>query len=339
MLVDLHPPAADMAALVLAGMARQPRQLPAWLLYDAEGSRLFEAICEQPEYSLTRHETALLEQRADDLAGALGAGVVVEFGAGNARKVGPLLRALRPAAYVALDISADQLATACQSLEGDHPDIPILGICCDYSRMAELPQHPLLEGQRRLGFYPGSSLGNFEPEAAAALLRQFQQLLGPDSRLLIGIDQPKPVERLAAAYNDRAGVSAAFARNLLNRLNRDLDGDFDPAAFRYQARWEAAASRIAMELVSERRQTVRLAGQAWTFAAGEPLVTEYSYKYAPAMFAALAASAGWRAMQRWSDADDDLSLHLLVQADSEAQPAEAASDGQGRTAPGDAPGP
>jgi dimethylhistidine N-methyltransferase len=339
MLIDLHPPAADMAALVIAGMARQPRQLPAWLLYDAEGSRLFEAICEQPEYSLTRNETALLEQRADDLASALGAGVVVEFGAGNARKVGPLLRALQPAAYVALDISADQLAPACLALEKDHPGLPILGICCDYSCMAELPGHPLLMGRRRLGFYPGSSLGNFEPEAAGSLLRQFQQLLGPDSRLLIGIDQPKTVERLEAAYNDRAGVSAAFARNLLNRLNRDLQGDFDPAAFRYQARWEADASRIAMELVSERRQTVQLAGQAWTFTAGEPLVTEYSYKYAPAVFEALAASAGWRAVQRWSDAADDLSLHLLVQADSEAQPAEAASDGQGRTAPGDAPGP
>lgn len=328
-----------MAELVITGMQRQPRQLPAWLLYDAEGSRLFEAICLQPEYSLTRTETALLEQRATELAAALGAGVLVEFGAGNASKVGPLLRALQPAAYVALDISAAQLEPACRTLQHRHPDTPVLGICCDYSSMAELPRHPLLAGQRRLGFYPGSSLGNFEPQAARHLLQQFRQLLGPDSRLLIGIDQPKAVERLEAAYNDRAGVSAAFAVNLLHRLNRDLAGDFDPTAFHYRARWQPDTSRIAMELVSERRQTVRLAGRDWTFAAGEILVTEYSYKYTPAMFTALAAAAGWRAVRRWSDAADDLSLHLLVQADSEAQPAGVASDGQGRTTPGDAPGP
>lgn len=337
MLIDLHPAPADMAELVVAGMRRQPRQLPAWLLYDAEGSRLFEAICEQPEYSLTRTETALLQQRADDLAATLGAGVLVEFGAGSASKVGPLLRALQPAAYVALDISAAQLERACLNLQQQHPTIPILGICCDYSSMATLPSHPLLAGQRRLGFYPGSSLGNFDPKDAVTLLRQFRQLLGPDSRLLIGIDQPKAVQRLEAAYNDRAGVSAAFARNLLQRLNRDLAADFDPATFHYRARWQPQASRIAMELVSDRQQVVQLAGQPWDFAAGEALITEYSYKYSPAMFAELAAAAGWRTLRRWSDSADDLSLHLLVQADSEPQPAGTASDGQGRTTPGDAP--
>ncbi len=306
-----------MARLVIEGMGRQPKQLPAWLLYDAEGSRLFEAICEQPEYGLTRTETALLEARAAELAAALGPGVVVEFGAGSARKVSPLLSALEPAAYVALDISADHLAPACRALQNRHPDLPVLGICCDYSLLEQLPDHPALEGHGRLGFYPGSSIGNFDPAGARALLRQFHRLLGPGSRLLIGIDQPKAVQRLEAAYNDAAGWSEAFARNLLTRLNRDLDGDFQAADFAYRAWWDAEQGRIAMALVSRRALEVRLAGRCWPFAAGEPLITEYSYKYAPEDFLALAATAGWRGAGRWSDPAGDFALHLLVQADSE----------------------
>ena len=315
-LIDLHPAMADMRRLVLEGMERSPRQLPAWLLYDAEGSRLFERICEQPEYSLTRTETALLTQRAGEIAAALGPGVLVEFGAGNARKVGPLLAAMAAPAYVALDISAEHLAEACRALGQRHPAVPVLGICCDYSAMEALPEHPLL-ARRRLGFYPGSSLGNFTPAEAAALLSRFRQLLGPGSRLLIGIDQPKAVERLEAAYNDRAGWSAAFAFNLLSRLNRELDGDLNPEGFRYRAWWDPQASRIAMALESLQAQGVRLAGRRWQFEQNEPLITEYSVKYTPERFAALAAAAGWRISQRWSDPAGDLSLHLLVQADSD----------------------
>jgi len=315
-LIDLHPAPANMARLVREGMAQRPRQLPAWLLYDAEGSRLFEAICEQPEYSLTRTETALLEERAPELAAALGPGVLVEFGAGNARKVGPLLEALRPPAYVALDISAAHLQQSCTALQARHPAVPVLGICCDYSQLQQLPEHPLLQGQRRLGFYPGSSIGNFSPEEAQALLQQMGQLLGPGARLLIGIDQPKPVARLEAAYNDAAGVSAAFARNLLVRLNRDLAGSFNPNAFAYTARWQPEHSRIAMALVSRQAQTVQLAGESWSFSAGEPLITEYSVKYDPEAFTALAERAGWRGAGRWSDPAGDLSLHLLVSAAS-----------------------
>ena len=324
-LIDLHPAAADLERLVLAGMAKQPRQLPAWLLYDAEGSRLFEAIGEQPEYGLTRNETALLRERAGELAGALAKDlgpepVLVEFGAGNLRKVGPLLEALRPAAYVALDISADHLAPACRTLQARHPSVPVLGICCDYAAIEQLPPHPLLEDRPRLGFFPGSSLGNFDPPQARTLLAHFAQLLGPGSRLLIGIDQPRAVARLEAAYDDAAGVSAAFAFNLLHRLNRELAGNFNPEAFTYQARWEPAGSRIAMALVSRDAQTVELAGHSWTFAAGEPLITEYSVKYTPEAFLELAAAAGWRPLGRWSDGGDDLSLHLLAQADSTAKP-------------------
>lgn len=328
--IDLHPAPADMERLVIEGLSREPKQLPAWFLYDDEGSRLFELICEQPEYSLTRTETALLEREAPAIAAALGQGVLVEFGAGSARKVDPLLEAMarqaapaaNPApsppgqpAYVALDISASHLQEACDRLQRRHPQVPMLGICCDYSQLEALPSHPLLNGQAHLGFFPGSSLGNFEPAAAQELLAQFRRLLGPGGKLLIGIDQPKSSERLEAAYNDRAGVSAAFARNLLTRLNRDLAGDFNPQAFRYRARWQAAESRIEMALVSEGPQRVRLAGQTWSFARGEPLVTETSAKYTAEAFLALAAPAGWCGAARWSDPDHDLSLHLLVQAD------------------------
>ncbi len=312
--MDLHPAPADMERLVIEGLSRRPRQLPAWFLYDAEGSRLFDAICEQPEYSLTRTETALLRQEAQAMAAALGPGVLIEFGAGSARKVSPLLEALAPPAYVALDISADHLERACRALQHRHPAVPVLGICCDYSQLEELPPHPLLRDQRRLGFYPGSSLGNFEPAEAIALLRQFVRLLGADGRLLIGIDQPRTAARLEAAYDDRAGLSSAFAHNLLVRLNRDLAGSFAPGCFRYEARWEPERSRIAMALRSRIDQEVTLAGRRWRFAAGEALITEYSYKYGPAALEALAAAAGWRARCRWSDPAGEFSLHLLEPA-------------------------
>ena len=314
-LLDLHPAPADMRALVIEGLSRSPKQLPAWFLYDAEGSRLFELICQQPEYTLTATETALLEHQAPAIAKALGRGTLVEFGAGSARKVAPLLRALSDQAYVALDISAEHLAEACTRLQQQFPGANILGICCDYSQLQQLPPHPLLSGSAHLGFFPGSSLGNFEPAAAIALLAQFRRLLGPGGRLLIGIDQPKPVPQLEAAYNDRAGISAAFALNLLQRLNRDLQGTFDPAGFRYQARWVPEASHIEMALVSRRAQEVSVAGRRWSFATGEPLITETSAKYSPEAFLELAAAAGWRPQARWSDAADDLSLHLLIQAD------------------------
>ena len=319
-LLDLHPAPADVRRLVIEGLSRSPKQLPAWFLYDAEGSRLFDLICQQPEYSLTATETALLEAQAPAIATALGPGTLLEFGAGSARKVSPLLEAIeaagQPPAYVALDISAEHLQQACGRLQMRHPTAAIAGICCDYSRLQALPEHPLLSGSTHLGFFPGSSLGNFEPAAAQELLRQFRRLLGPGGTLLIGIDQPKEVGRLEAAYDDAAGVSAAFALNLLVRLNRELAGDFDPAAFRYRARWIPQASHIEMALVSQCTQTVQAAGRRWSFAAGEPLITETSAKYDPEAFLTLAAAAGWRGAQRWSDPAGDLSLHLLVQADS-----------------------
>lgn len=313
-LLDLHPAQADLQKLVLEGLSRSPRQLPAWLLYDSEGSRLFAAICEQPEYSLTRTEIALLERHASAIAEAVGPGVFVEFGIGHARKVSPLLKAHNSEVFVALEISHSALQEALDGLASHHPDTAMVGICCDHSQLTKLPDHPQLKGQRHIGFFPGSSLGNFTPDEAIDLLNRFRQLLdgGP---LLLGLDQPRDLALLEAAYDDAAGVSAAFARNLLIRLNRDLQGTINPERFQYRARWQADKSRIEMALISDSAQTIELAGRSWSFERGEPWITEYSVKYSPEAASALAARAGWRIQQRWHDAADHLSLHLLVPAD------------------------
>lgn len=313
-LIDLHPAPADLHRLVQTGLAQQPKQLPAWLLYDAEGSRLFAEICNQPEYTITRTEITLLEQQATEIASAVGQGVVVEFGIGTARKVDPLLQALRPAAFMALDISRTALEASLSALAQRHQDTLMLGICCDHSTLDALPDHQRLRGERRIGFFPGSSLGNFSPEDAVTVLTQFRRLLdgGP---LLLGLDQPRDPSLLEAAYNDAAGVSAAFARNLLHRLNRDLNGNARPEQFRYRARWQPVQHRIEMALVSRCDQTVRLAEQSWSFAEGEALITEHSVKYSPEAAAELASRAGWRIRQRWHDQDDTLSLHWLEPAD------------------------
>ena len=309
--IDLHPAPTDLKRVVLGGLQRQPRQLPAWLLYDAEGSQLFAAICDQPEYSLTRTEIALLESQASDIASAVGSGVVVEFGIGNAKKVDPLLRALRPKTFVALDISRSALEDSLTGLASQHPAIQMLGICCDHSQLEGLPTHPWLIGERRIGFFPGSSLGNFTPKDAVLLLQRFRHLLagGP---LLLGLDQPRDPALLEAAYDDAAGVSKAFAFNLLKRLNRDLQGNAEAKNFRYEARWQADEQRIEMALVSRCSQTIQLAESAWSFSPNERWVTEHSVKYTPDAAADLAAQAGWQIQQRWHDGQRQMSLHLLV---------------------------
>jgi L-histidine N-alpha-methyltransferase len=312
-LLNLHPPSADLQRLVRDGLRRSPRQLPAWMLYDAEGSRLFAEICKQPEYTLTQREIALLEKNAPAIAAATGPGMVVEFGIGNARKVDPLLTALGSSVFAALDISLSALKEALSGLAARHPNTAMVGICCDHTRLEQLPQHPALDGQRRIGFFPGSSLGNFTPEEAVDFLRSARRLLagGP---LLLGLDQPREPALMEASYDDAAGVSAAFAGNLLQRLNRDLQGDADPTQFRYRAQWQARHQRIEMALVSTQDQTVNLGGEAWFFRQGDAWITEHSVKYSPDVAAALAAQAGWRIQRRWTDPHQQMALHLLLPA-------------------------
>ena len=313
-LLNLHPAPADLQRLVLDGLRRRPRQLPAWMLYDAEGSRLFAEICQQPEYTLTQREISLLEQNAPAIASATGPGLVVEFGIGNARKVDPLLTALGSSVFAALDISLSALDDALGGLAARHPSTAMVGICCDHTQLRQLPQHPALEGQPRIGFFPGSSLGNFTPKEAVQFLANARQLLagGP---LLLGLDQPRDPALMEAAYDDAAGVSAAFARNLLNRLNRDLNGDANPENFLYRASWQPQQHRIEMALVSKRDQTVHLAGESWFFGNGDTWITEHSVKYSPTAAAALTAQAGWQIADRWEDPHQQVSLHLLRPAD------------------------
>lgn len=313
-LLNLHPAPADLQRLVLDGLRRRPRQLPAWMLYDAEGSRLFAEICRQPEYTLTQREITLLEQNAPAIASATGPGLVVEFGIGNARKVDPLLTALGSSVFAALDISLSALDDALGGLAARHPSTAMVGICCDHTQLRQLPQHPALEGQPRIGFFPGSSLGNFTPKEAVQFLANARELLagGP---LLLGLDQPRDPALMEAAYDDAAGVSAAFARNLLNRLNRDLNGDANPENFLYRASWQPQEHRIEMALVSKRDQTVHLAGESWFFGNGDTWITEHSVKYSPTAAAALTAQAGWRIADRWEDPHQQVSLHLLRPAD------------------------
>ena len=315
-LIDLHPAPTDVTKAVLNGLNRSPKQLPAWLLYDRQGSALFDAICEQPEYTLTRLEKDLLNTQAQAIAEALPTGsLVVEFGAGSAEKVSPLLDAMDEPSYLAIDISAEHLRHAGARLQERHPSVPMFGICADYSQPLELPLPKAWQSKPMVGFFPGSSLGNFEPDAAINFLQRIRQLLGENAQLLIGIDQPREPALLEAAYDDKAGVSAAFAKNLLLRLQRDLAIELDAEPFTYQAAWEPEHQRIAMALVASSPQIWTIDGLNIAFVAGEALITEFSYKYAPSDFLALAGEAGWRGCQRWCDADDYFSLHLLTQGD------------------------
>ncbi len=315
-LIDLHPAPTDVSKAVIDGLKRTPKQLPAWLLYDRQGSALFDAICQQPEYTLTRLEKGLIGAQAKAIAEALPAeALVVEFGAGSAEKVSPLLGAMDKPSYLAIDISAEHLQEAGTRLQERHPSIPMRGISADYSQPLDLPLPKAWQSKTMVGFFPGSSLGNFEPDAAIDFLQRIRQLLGEKAQLLIGIDQPRKPSLLEAAYDDNAGVSAAFAKNLLLRLQRDLNIEMDPEPFTYQAAWEPEHQRIAMALVANSPQTWTIGASRIPFAAGEGLITEYSYKYAPSDFLALAAQAGWQGSQRWCDADDHFSLHLLTQGD------------------------
>lgn len=289
----------DLRADVLAGLAASPKAIPPKYFYDEAGCRLFEAICAQPEYALCRTEQALMAERLSDIAAAVGAvDCIVEPGAGDCAKVRKLIAILRPAQLVVIDIAGAPLAAAAQAVAHDYPETAVSALAMDFLRDLELAADWLPAG-RRLVYYPGSSIGNFPPEAATALLARFRRLAGADGQLLVGFDLKKDPLRLHAAYNDAAGVTAAFNLNLLARLNRELDADFDLGRFRHYAFYNPVAGRIEMHLVSLGEQDVNVAGQRFHFALGETLHTEYSYKYRRDEFSALARNAGWQPSADW----------------------------------------
>ena len=301
----------DFARDLLAGLRAHPRAVSPKYFYDAEGSRLFEAICELPEYYPTRTELALLAQHAGEMAALVGPGAeIVEFGAGASRKVRLLLEALAaPRRYVPVDISGEHLEEAAAALRADYPTLEVRPRVADFTQGLDLPP----AAGRRVGFFPGSSIGNFDPVEAERLLRQMAGWL-EGGGLLIGVDLVKDPARLHAAYNDAQGVTAAFNLNLLARANRDLGADFDLAGFAHYAHYNPDAQRIEMHLIARRAQRVTLCGESFDFAEGEALHTENSYKHTVVGFHALARRAGFKPGAVWVDAARDFSLHWLVPA-------------------------
>lgn len=305
---------AQRAALVadaLAGLSAPRKTLPCKWLYDAEGARLFEAITRLPEYYPTRTETQILTDQAAAIADAVGPGAaVIEFGPGDGAKGALLLQGLHaPAAYVPVDIAPEWLEAAAARVARARPGLAVLPVVADFTEAFALPRR--LGAAPRLGFFPGSTIGNFEPAEASAFLRRARSTLGAGARLLLGADLVKDAAVLEAAYDDAAGVTAAFDLNLLHRLNREAGADFDPAGFRHRAVWNPALERIEMHLVAQRPQQVHLAGRVFRFAAGETIHTESSHKYRPERLRALAAAAGWRADRMWTDPSQLFSVWLL----------------------------
>ena len=312
-LKDLAPTNAQFRAAVLSGLALPHKRLPCKFFYDEEGSRLFDAICELPEYYPTRTEFRILEARAGEIAALLGPRArLVEFGSGAGIKIRLLLRALEaPAAYVPVDISRDHLVMAASSLARDFPTLHIAPVCADYTERFTLPASTARQARATSGFFPGSTIGNFSPEQAWHFLVRARQLLGAESWMIVGVDLHKDSAILNAAYNDAAGVTAAFNLNLLRRINRELDGGFDVDGFGHHAFYNEAERRIEMHLVSRRAQMARV-GDAWfAFAEGETIHTEDSYKYGIADFRRLAERAGFEPVEVWTDDDGLFSVHML----------------------------
>jgi len=299
---------------VLNGLSAPIPAVPARWLYDRRGAELFEEITGLETYYPTRTEAALLRRIAPDIAAALPKGLaVVEFGSGSAAKTPLLLEAIAPSAYVPVDISSDYLETARRDIGVRFPDLPILPAEADFARDFALPAD--LEDQPKLGFFPGSTIGNFVPRSATDLLRHFRALLGTGSHLLIGMDTVKPVERLIAAYDEPEGVTAAFNLNLLERINRELDGNIPIDAFRHDARWNDILSRMEMHLVASRDVAFTVAGRDFAFRSGDSIHTENSHKYGRRGARLLLLAGGWTPIREWSDEAEDFSVVL-----AEAQP-------------------
>lgn len=287
---------------VLEGLSARPRSIPPKWLYDARGSRLYELITELPEYYPARTESRILERCAPELADAVGPDALVfEYGAGSARKTVRLLGALaEPAAYLPVEIAGEALAGAAAAIRRRFPRLPVRPVWADFTEPFRLPADDL-PAARRLGFFPGSTIGNFDPAEAVAILRRMAAQAGEGGALVVGVDLAKDAATLERAYDDAQGVTAAFDLNLLARVNRELGGDFRAEGFRHRAFFDASRGRVEMHLESVERQVVHVGGRAFTFERGETIHTESSYKFEPRAFDALAAIAGWRHERTWTD--------------------------------------
>ena len=294
---------------VLAGLERRPRAIPARWFYDRQGSELFEGITNVPEYYPTRTETAILERICPEVASIVGAGrAVVEFGSGSSVKTPLLLRCTQPSAYVPIDISGDFLRESSRALSAAFPNLLVLPFEADFMRPLALPQ--TIADTPKLGFFPGSTIGNMIPLMAVDLLRAMRASLGEGAMLLIGMDRIKDADTLVAAYDDAAGVTAAFNLNLLERINRELDGTVPVDEFRHEARWNDDRARIEMHLVATRDVAFTVDGRPFRIAAGESIHTENSHKYGSRDARILLRSGGWTPINEWTDPDGLFALFL-----------------------------
>lgn len=299
---------------VLAGLERRPRAIPARWFYDRRGSELFEAITDLPEYYPTRTEIGILRRIGAEVRGRVGEGrAVVEFGSGSSTKTPILLDAVAPAAYLPIDISGDFLRASSKTLAAAFPDLPVLPVEADFLRPLSLPR--AVEGMPKLGFFPGSTIGNMTPAIAIDLLRAMRGSLEEGAALLIGMDRIKAPDRLVPAYDDAAGVTAAFNLNLLQRINRELDGTVPVDAFRHVARWNDDRARIEMHLEALRDVTFTVDGRPFRMAAGETIHTENSHKYGQRDARILLRGGGWTPVAEWTDPDGLFAVYL-----AEAQP-------------------
>jgi len=299
---------------VLAGLSAPIPAVPARWLYDHRGSELFDAITRLPSYYPTRTEIGIFHSIMPEIAAHVPNGsAVIEFGAGSATKTPILLETIAPAAYVPVDISGDYLAGSAAELRQQFPSLEVIPVVADFARPFTLPGG--IEHLPKLGFFPGSTIGNFIPRSATDLLRQFRELLGDGALLLIGMDRVKPVERLIAAYDDPEGVTAQFTLNLLTRINRELDGNIPVEAFRHEARWNDILSRIEIHLVAERDVEFTISGTPFRFASGSSIHAENSHKYGSRGGRVLLLAGGWTPVAEWTDPARDFAVIL-----AEAQP-------------------
>ncbi len=296
---------------VIGGLTARPKRLPPKYFYDEAGSRLFEEITQTPEYYPTRSEIAILRERASDMARLLPAQTaLIELGSGSSKKARIMLDAAPAiAAYVPVDISSERLAEEAAQLRRDYPRLAVLPVAADFTQAFRLP--PSIATLTRAGFFPGSTIGNFETPQASAFLRHAARMLGEGATLIVGVDLVKDAKLLNAAYNDAAGVTARFNLNVLARINRELGADFDLATFSHQAFYNSERGRIEMHLASRVRQRVKVCGRTVDFRAGETIHTESSYKYTIESFGALARGSGWTPVKVWTDAADYFSVQAL----------------------------
>jgi dimethylhistidine N-methyltransferase len=304
-------PRSEFESDVIAGLSCEPKSIPPKYFYDAEGSRLFDEITRLPEYYPTRTETGILQTHARDLNGiVLQGAALVEFGSGACIKVQILLDNV-PAisAYLPVDISGDFLKGQAEKISASYPRLSVHPVVADFTRPFALPGE--FAQRPKTGFFPGSTVGNFEPHDAVSFMRNAARTIGPGGVFVIGVDLVKDPTMLRAAYNDSAGITARFNLNLLRRINRELDGNFDLRNFEHHAFYNRERRRIEMHLASKKRQKVMVAGRAFSFRAGETIHTESSYKYTPGSFAALARGCGWTPETTWTDPAGLFSVHVL----------------------------